>query len=180
MRPGPLGFGSRYSGSCIDAPQIGQQFSGEFASERVGNSCWPDGTQRGGGLVGAEAGLDPAGHQLAQEPVQAVEESGAFVAAVCATFGQQAQNGALVFGGDWAQILLPECSDGNSECIGRIPFAATSDGRDSDLDGQSRWGQKVNATTALPRSVLASLQSGPCTIYRAGPAKTAATWKTSN
>jgi hypothetical protein len=45
---------------------------------------------------GAEAGLDPAGYQLAQEPVQAVEESGAFVAAVSATFGQQAQNGALV------------------------------------------------------------------------------------
>ncbi|CAH0272137.1 hypothetical protein SRABI26_03693 [Arthrobacter sp. Bi26] len=133
---GVAGLGLVVFDAGIDAPEIGQQFPGEIASERVGRCCRPDGAQRGGGLVGTEAGLDTAGYQFAQEPVQAVEQPGAFVAQIVAAFGQQAQNRALVFGGHGAQILLPQGRDGNSKRIGRVTLPATAGGKEPDLHGQ--------------------------------------------
>lgn len=138
MRPGRRGFVPRFFDACIDAPQVGQQFPGELASDCVGGCCWPDGPQRGGGLVGTEAGIDAAGDQFTQEPVQAVEQPGSFVAQIFAAFCQQAKNRALVFGGDRAQVLVPEGSEGNGERIGRVTLAATAGRKDSDLHGQCR------------------------------------------
>lgn len=69
--------------------------------------------------------------------MQAAEQR-AFVAEVFAAFGQQAQNCALVFGRDWAQTLLPECSDGDGERICRVALTAAAGGKNPDLHGQCR------------------------------------------
>jgi hypothetical protein len=66
------------------------------------------------------------------------------VAEVFAAFGQQAQNRALVFGGDWAQILLPECSDGNGERICRVALAATAGGNDGYIPAMQQGDPILN------------------------------------
>nr|WP_284991233.1 hypothetical protein [Arthrobacter sp. efr-133-TYG-120] len=60
------------------------------------------------------------------------------MAEVFAAFGQPAQNRALVFGADGAQILLPEGSDGKGERIGRVTLPAIARGVGPDFHGKCR------------------------------------------
>jgi hypothetical protein len=79
-----------------------------------------------------------SGDEVSQQPVQPVEETGAFVGQVIAAFGQQPQDGGLVFGGDDAQVGAVQGDLGDAERVGGVGLAAPAGGQQPGPDRQGR------------------------------------------
>ena len=86
----------------VKTAKVGDEIACQVAPTAVSRGDRPEPLDDVGGLHGGQGGGRASWYQVAQQDVEAIEQSGAFADQVIAAFGQQPKDHGLVFDADFA------------------------------------------------------------------------------
>jgi hypothetical protein len=143
----------------VNPSQVAEQLAGQLPAAGSGRRGRPYAVQQRSGLGGGQVAGRAAGEQVPQQPMQPVEDAGAFAGQVVAAFGQQTQDRGLVFGGHRTQGWAVQGNLSDAGRIGGVALAPTADTQQPRPGGQA--GRHVQDLLTGRRQLLGDGSSQP-------------------